>query len=97
MVRSKRSNYPLVRILKNSYFRKVLILLAIVFSAVEVLYTGIAFNAAAIPGSLYLNHAINGMLEGKKIKTFFNSHAVGMAVAGTYYTVIETIGKTGTL
>jgi len=49
--------------MKNSYFRIVALVMGYTFVATTILYYGIAYNAAGLPGNLYLNNSISGFVE----------------------------------
>ena len=64
----KKSNFkdiPIVRVFRNSYYRIVALVMGYTFIATTILYYGISYNAAALPGNLYINNTINGLVEGK--------------------------------
>ena len=56
----KFSEFPIKLILTNTFYRLVALVLGYVFIATSSLYNFISFNAAALPGNLYVNNAFNG-------------------------------------
>ena len=54
------SVFPMKLILKSKFYRLVAVVLGYVFIATSFLYIGISFNAAALPGNLYVNNSFNG-------------------------------------
>ena len=63
--KSSWKDIPIVRVFRNSYYRIVALVMGYTFIATTVLYYGISYNAAALPGNLYINNTINGVVEGK--------------------------------
>lgn len=57
------SNGTIFDIFRSSHFRKVALLMGFNFFAVTVSYYGLSYNAAALPGNLYVNNGINGIVE----------------------------------
>ena len=62
--KSSWNDIPIVRVFRNSYYRIVALVMGYTFIATTVLYYGISYNAAALPGNLYINNTINGVVEG---------------------------------
>jgi len=54
---------PISKVMQNYFFRIVALVMGYTFIATTVLYYGISYNAAGLPGDLYLNNAINGIVE----------------------------------
>ena len=50
-------------VFKSFHLRKIALLMGFAFIAVTIAYYGLAYNAAALPGDLYVNNAINGAVE----------------------------------
>ena len=50
-------------VLKSSHLRSNTLLIGFAFLAVTIAYYGLAYNAAALPGDLYVNNAINGVAD----------------------------------
>ena len=50
-------------VLKSFQLRKISFLIGFAFLAVTLAYYGLAYNAAALPGDLYVNNAINGAVD----------------------------------
>lgn len=50
-------------IIKNRSSRKVCFILTYIFWAVSAVYYGLAYGAAKLPGSLYINNLMNSMVE----------------------------------
>ena len=50
-------------VLKSSHLRSNTFLIGFAFLAVTIAYYGLAYNAAALPGDLYVNNAINGVAD----------------------------------
>ena len=57
---SSSNELPLVKIFRSRFYRLVALVMGYTFVATTVLYYGIAYNAAALPGDLYVNNTING-------------------------------------
>ena len=53
----------IVDVFKSFHLRKIALLMGFAFIAVTIAYYGLAYNAAALPGDLYVNNAINGAVE----------------------------------
>ena len=50
--------------LSNAPTRKTFFIMGLVFWATSMVYYGLAYNVAALPGTLYLNNFLNAILEG---------------------------------
>jgi len=53
----------LLDVIRCPPLRRIAIIMGYVFLAVTVAYYGLSYNAAALPGSLFVNNAINGAVE----------------------------------
>ena len=53
----------IIDVFKSFHLRKIALLMGFAFIAVTIAYYGLAYNAAALPGDLYVNNAINGAVE----------------------------------
>ena len=53
----------IIDVLKSSHLRSNTFLIGFAFLAVTIAYYGLAYNAAALPGDLYVNNAINGVAD----------------------------------
>ena len=52
-----------IDVFRSPPLRKIALLMGYAFIAVTIAYYGLAYNAAALPGDLYVNNAINGAVE----------------------------------
>ena len=55
--------HPIIRLISSPHFQKVTLLVGYIFVATTLVYYGLSYNAANLPGNLYTNHAINGLVE----------------------------------
>lgn len=62
-ISEKFKELPICRVFRSPFFRIVAIVMGYTFVATTVLYYGISYNAAGLPGDLYVNNSISGIVE----------------------------------
>ena len=63
VAKQEKSRQGLLDIIKSKSSRKICFILTYVFWAVSAVYYGLAYGAAKLPGSLYINNLMNSTVE----------------------------------
>ena len=57
----KENGFSVFDLIRTKNIRKIFIKTSIIYAFTMMIYYGLAYNAAGLPGSLYINHSMNGI------------------------------------
>ena len=61
MEEQKESGYTMMDLVRTSRIRNIFLMTTLIYTFGIMIYYGLSYNAAALPGSLYVNHSMNGV------------------------------------